>query len=183
MQYRRALSSDYLGIVALQNKNLRAALTAPEQADGFLSVQFSEEQFQAMNHDLCVIVGVDQKAVRCYACASSLEFNQQVPLIVNMCEDLKKISYQKKRLSDYASFIYGPVCIDKAYRGKGILLNLFQEVLAFLRKEHSYLELLVTLIAKNNLRSLNAHKKLGLEMVGEFSFNENVFSILVFIIR
>ena len=180
MEYRRPSSSDFDKIVALQNSNLASALKQSEQLDGFLTASFSAQQFQAMDNDLCVVVCTEAEQMIGYACASSVEYNKSIPLIATMLKYFPMITYKNKSLATYHSFIYGPVCIDKGYRGKGILHPLFKKILEFLLHEHQQLELLTTLISIENTRSLNAHEKLSMEIVGQFEFNEKAFCILVF---
>ncbi len=179
MEYRRVHSEDFEQIVALQNKNLVEILDQTEQKDGFLSAAFSVEEFQAMDEDLCVVVCVDAGQVCGYACASSVEYNQQFPLVAAMIERFQKIHYQAKPLTSYRSFIYGPVCIDKAYRGQGVLTGLFNQMQKLLRERESPPELLIVLISAQNERSLKAHQKLGIEMIDQFLFKDKLFWVLV----
>jgi L-amino acid N-acyltransferase YncA len=179
MEYRRPSADDFTKIVDLQNRNLLSVLGETEQADGYLSAAFSEQQFREMNNDLCVVVCADREKIAGYACATSIEYNKGVPLVANMLKQFQHVSYKGKPLNAYRSFIYGPVCIDKEYRGKGILNNLFDKMKWLILHEHPELELLTVLIAKENIRSIKAHEKLDMETVGEFQFNNRTFLILV----
>ncbi len=89
------------------------------------------------------------------------------------------ITYKDRPLTDCKAFISDPVCIDKNYRGQNILEKLVQETLAFLSKQPDAPNLLTTFISNNNLRSINAHQKMGMDIVDQFKFNEQVFSILI----
>lgn len=180
MQYRRPQANDFQQMAELNNKNMISALNEAEKADGFLSASFTAEQFKMMDTDLCSVVCVDADKVCGYVCASSIEFNKNIPLVAAMIDQFPHITYQGKPLTAFKSFIYGPVCIDKAYRGKGILENLFKTMLEILAKDAPHLELLTVLIATENQRSINAHKKLGIEPVGEFKFKQKNYLALVF---
>lgn len=46
-------------------------------------------------------------------------------------------------------------------------------------RERPELDLYAVLVSTQNLRSINAHKKLGMESVGKFSFDNNDYLILV----
>lgn len=179
MDYRRPLSDDFEKMVILQNKNLASVLKQDDKADGFLSASFSAEQFKVMDEDLCVVICADEEEVCAYVCVSSVAFNQKVPLVAAMIERFPFIMYEGKTLKTYNHAISGPVCIDKEYRGKGILLNLYQQVKLFLQEEHGELDLFTVLIAAENERSVYAHKKLGMEVVGQCEFNSTVYEILV----
>lgn len=180
MHYKRAeQTDDFLQIVTLQNKNLITTLNATEQSDGFLSAQFSVEQLEAMNNDLCVMTCFDDDYLCAYLCASTIAFNMKFPLLAAMIHAFSNITYKNKPLMDYKAFIYGPVCIDKDYRGKGILTDIFSAAIHFLSKKSDPPNLLTALIANENQRSLHAHTTLGMEVVGEFEFKAKTFSILV----
>ncbi len=179
MEYRRPSSDDFEQMVLLQNKNLVSVLNSSEKADGFLSGAFSAEEFKAMDEDLCVLICSDNKHMCGYLCVSSIESNKNVPLVVAMVKCFPHIKYQEKLLKDYNIAIAGPVCIDKEYRGQGILLNLYNTLPQFLVKEHPELDLYAVLISASNQRSVNAHKKLGMKIVGEYEYENNIYLILV----
>lgn len=179
MKYRRPQEIDFQQMADLNNRNMISVLNEAEKADGFLSASFSVEQFKTMDDDLCVICCVDDDKVCGYVCASSIEVNKSIPLVAAMIDNFSQIAYQGKLLAEYHSFIYGPVCIDKDYRGKGILANIFKKMFEVLAEESPQLELLTVLISTENQRSINAHKKLGMETVGQFEFNQKNYLILV----
>ena len=175
MQFRRPLPTDFAQMVNLQNRNLATQLSPADRVNGFLSAALCIEQFQAMDHDLCVVVCAESTQVCAYACASSIEYNKNIPLVEAMIQQFPRLAYQGKALADYHPFIYGPVCIDQAHRGQGILSPLLETLLDALSPQF---DLLLTLISKENLRSIHAHQKLGIEEVGQFEFQGQLFLIL-----
>ena len=180
MDYRRVEKlEDFQQIVELQNKNLRSTLSDLEQIDGFLSVAFSIEQFQEMNNDLCVMACFDNERICGYLVASSIELNKKFPLVAAMIDCFSEISYKNKLLINYQPFISGPICIDRNYRGRGIFKKLIASVLNFLLQQSDSPGLLTVFVSSDNLRSVNAHKKIGMDVVGEFTFNNQVYLILV----
>ncbi|PWY55408.1 N-acetyltransferase [Legionella qingyii] len=178
MKYERPLLNDFEQIVVLQNENLISRLSSSEKADGYLSEAFSVEQLKSMDEDICVFVCKDKERVCGYICVNSVEYNKNIPLVASMLDCFPDITYQGKPLSTYNIAISGPVCIDKAYRGQGLFFNLYNKLSEFLLNERPELELYVVLISSQNLRSVNAHKKLGMEDVGAFSFDKNDFLIM-----
>jgi L-amino acid N-acyltransferase YncA len=64
-----------------------------------------------------------------------------------------------------SAYVYGPVCIDARERGGGILPALHAEA----RRCYPGREA-VLFIRADNPRSLRAHRKLGMRVVGEFPF-------------
>ena len=78
----------------------------------------------------------------------------------------------------YRSFIYGPVCIHRSHRGRGILIKLYQELLRDLGAKY---DLGVALISNDNLPSFEAHvRKLGMTRVGDYEFQGEQFNIVAF---
>jgi len=95
-----------------------------------------------------------------------------------MIKDLPNLIYQNLTLSIDNSYQYGPVCIDKSVRGSGLLEKLFDFALESMSKRYP---ILVTFVNKINPRSYEAHKrKLGLEVIQEFSFNGNKYYEFVY---
>ena len=70
------------------------------------------------------------------------------------------------------------MCIDRAYRRKGLLRGLYQEQK---RELAGRFEVGVALIARTNQHSLDAHVAgLGMTDVGSFEVNGNVFATVAF---
>ena len=71
------------------------------------------------------------------------------------------------------AYIYGPICIDEAARGQGVLDSLFAYVAARLPGREAIL-----FIKANNTRSLQAHARLGMRQVANFELGGEVFIVL-----
>lgn len=95
-----------------------------------------------------------------------------------MVSRFPKLSFKGKRITTENSFQYGPVSIDKKYRGSGLLNQIFEEMrIEFLKRY----PISITFINKVNAISVVAHtKKLGWEIIGEFEFNNNTYIELAF---
>lgn len=106
-----------------------------------------------------------------YAFAGSWKYFEQWKIFNFMTARFPKLSYKGREITTGNSFQYGPVCIDKNYRGQGILNFLFEEMrIEFLKKYPTS----ITFINKTNVISKVAHtKKLGWEIIDEFEFNNN----------
>ncbi|MFQ5830355.1 MAG: hypothetical protein ACE5JD_14535 [Candidatus Methylomirabilia bacterium] len=88
------------------------------------------------------------------------------------------IQYQGKMVSSYRSFIYGPVCIDRLRRGRGVLRGLFEMLRREVTKQY---EVGVAFVSKENPRSLAAHVDgFGMARVGEFEFGRHEDEMLAF---
>ncbi|MBI0536456.1 N-acetyltransferase [Roseomonas sp. KE2513] len=64
-----------------------------------------------------------------------------------------------------SAYVYGPVCIDARERGRGLLAALHAEARRYYPGREA-----VLFIRADNPRSLQAHLKLGMRVVGEFPF-------------
>lgn len=93
-------------------------------------------------------------------------------------QQFSQITYKDKNISEYDCFIAGPTCIDKKYRGQGIFPQLVAAVFDFLKKMSNPPRLRISFASESNLRSLNALKKVGCEIIGEFEFDTNKFMII-----
>jgi GNAT superfamily N-acetyltransferase len=71
------------------------------------------------------------------------------------------------------AYVYGPVCIDQAARGQGVLEALYAHVVARLPDREAIL-----FINASNTRSLQAHGRLGMVQVANFTLGGEVFIVL-----
>ncbi|WP_193014644.1 N-acetyltransferase [Proteus sp. FME41] len=62
------------------------------------------------------------------------------------------------------NWFYGPVCIEQSHRGKSLLKDLYQHICA-LHGGHP-----IAFVNSENIRSLKAHQKLGMEPIKNFEF-------------
>jgi hypothetical protein len=113
-----------------------------------------------------------------YVMAASWEFWSVWPMFAFMIQDLPNLKYLGKKLNTKNSYQYGPVCIDKNMRGTGVLEKIFDFAREKMSKKYP---ILVTFVNKANPRSYEAHtRKLGLEVIQEFEFNNNYYYELVY---
>jgi len=71
------------------------------------------------------------------------------------------------------AYVYGPVCIDQGARGQGVLEALYAHVVARLPDREAIL-----FINASNTRSLQAHGRLGMVQVANFTLDGEVFIVL-----
>ncbi|EPL9568470.1 N-acetyltransferase [Providencia rettgeri] len=71
------------------------------------------------------------------------------------------------------NWLYGPVCINKDYRGENILKNLYDEICALHTGKP------VAFINTQNFRSLAAHQKLGMNVAANFIFDEIEYYLVI----
>lgn len=176
VEYRRAAQADFEKIVELQDKNLVVNLSDGQKSDGFLSGSFTAEQFSRMNDDLCIAVSCENSELLGFLGASTVDYNRPFGLPSAMIARYPLVSYRGRTLDRWRSYISGPVCVASEQRGKGIFAGLYEQVYRLLPADY---ELTVTLVALANPRSIQAHKKLGLESVDEFDFDGREFTLMV----
>jgi GNAT superfamily N-acetyltransferase len=178
MNYRRAGSADWSAILALQEANLFDNLGEEERTQGFLLVRFRPDEFSTMNGGGAVVVAEHAQAIAGYACASTQDFNAAVPVIAAMMAAFPRVSFLGRPLQSPGTVIYGPVCVDRPYRGKGV----FRGLIATLKQElRGRYDVAAAFIAKSNSRSLAAHVDgLGMTIVGDFEFDDRSLWIVAF---
>lgn len=174
LQYRNARIEDIPGVARLQSRYHVSTISPEDRPDGFVTTLFTEEQFREL------IEGENGLAIACageeviaYAMAASWQYWSAWPLFQYMIEDLPNTVYLGQRLSTENSYQYGPICIDRKYRGTEVLSNLFE----FSRRQMAErYPILITFINQANPRSFKAHtEKLGLEVIKTFEFNANQY--------
>ena len=181
MEIARADTSDYDGILDLQSRCFVDNLSPEDRRDGFLSAEFSLAQIAAMASDLGIVLAREGKRIVGYACASRLDFMRRPPILDPMLRCLQGAVLQGKGLTKALTFIYGPVCIDREYRGTGLLRRMF----ATLKRELAErFEFGVYFVAVDNRRSLRAHVDgLGMTQVGTFEYGGNEYHAVAFLTR
>jgi GNAT superfamily N-acetyltransferase len=178
VEFRRATPDDFGGILRLQADNFIGNLTVERQQEGFLSAELTPDQLALMARDLAVLIAHNQDRVVGYLCAATIECCRSIPLVEAMLRSFDHVRYEDRLLSAYRFFIYGPVCIDRAYRGKGLLVGLYRQLLQAVTDRF---KIGVALIAKANSLSLHAHvTKLHMVAVGEFEFAGHGYVTLAF---
>lgn len=172
MEYRNANLNDIYGVSQLQKKYHISTISEEDKQDGFVTTLFTDEQFKELiEKENGLAIACDNDKVIAYAMAASWDYWSAWPLFQYMINDLPNIQYLGYTLSTENSYQYGPICIDKQYRGTEVLPNLFE--FSRLQMKDKY-PVLITFINQINGRSYRAHvDKLGLEVIKTFDFNNN----------
>lgn len=178
MNFRRATPADWAGVLALQEANLYENLDDTQRAQGFLTVRFAREQFEQMNAGAAVVVAHDGERIAGYACSSSRAFNSDVPIIAAMMATFARLWLLGRSLESPATAIYGPVCVDRRDRGRGVFGGLISQLKVELKGQF---DTAAGFIAKNNPRSLTAHVDgAGMSLLGEFDFGGRGYWVVAF---
>ncbi|HXV83980.1 MAG TPA: hypothetical protein VEG60_29360, partial [Candidatus Binatia bacterium] len=159
-------------------ENFIANLSEAERKEGFLSAEFSLEQVASVAENLGTTIATVDGEVVGFLCAFRKEFNHGSPVIAQMLAAYNRVKFEGQPLGSYSSYIYGPVCIQRAYRRRGLLRRLYETQLKDLAGQF---EVGVAFVSRSNPYSMNAHSAgLGMTEVGEFELKGNVYVILVF---
>jgi hypothetical protein len=169
---------DIEGVLDLQKLHLVSNLTEEEKKFGFVTTPFSVEQLVYVIHNEGLFIAKDDNKIIAYVFAESWNFFSQYPIFEYMIGLFPKLSFLDFEINSTSSFQYGPICIDKKYRGKGLINSLFEFMRIHVVKKYP---LSLTFINKTNIPSFKAHtEKLKWAVIGDFEFNDNNYYILAY---
>jgi hypothetical protein len=154
-------------ILDLQRRYHASALSADVQArEGFVFVEHSVALLERMSSELPQAIALANDVVVGYCLALSLSLQHEIPSLAPMFEQFGRCSYHGRRLSDFRFFVGGQVCVNRAYRGRGLLARLYEHTRLSAPPIH---ELCVTEIAVRNQVSVRAHERMGFEAISTYS--------------
>jgi GNAT superfamily N-acetyltransferase len=175
---RPATAADAPAIAALATQYTYQQLSAEARAGGFLTGQFAAPALAAM------LASVPGQVAHCgpelvgFVVNSRLPAARYPPLVQAISALLPVLLYRGRPLADYRWFFYGPVLVQPAHRGRGLLRQLFE---ASRRALAGRYEVGVAFIAAENAASLHVHThKLGLAVVGALDFEGVGYVVLAF---
>ena len=179
MKLKIAETSDINNILKLHFKYQIDSIKEDDKKDGFVTTSFTSAQLQELiEKEQGLFIALQDDRVIAYVMSASWQFWSKWPMFAFMIESLGESKYLGQKLSLDNSYQYGPICIEKSVRGSGVLEKIFEFARENMAKRYP---ILVTFINKRNLRSYEAHtRKLGLEIIKEFSFNNNNYYELVY---
>lgn len=179
MRLKVAQLTDIDAVLELHYKYQVDSIAEEDKKDGFVTTPFTKDQLtELITKEQGLFIAIKDEKVLAYAMAASWQFWSIWPMFEHMIKGLNKLTYLNQTLSVDNSYQYGPICIDKSVRGSGMLEKIFD----FSREHMSKrFPILVTFVNKINPRSYEAHKrKLGLEVIQEFEYNNNHYYELVY---
>ncbi|NVK25446.1 MAG: GNAT family acetyltransferase [Gammaproteobacteria bacterium] len=172
--YRIATLDDIPQILQLHYRYQVDSISEEDKADGFITTAFTEAQLtELIEQEQGLFIGEQDQQIVAYAMAASWQFWSRWPMFAHMIKDLESNTYQGFTLTVDNSYQYGPVCVDKSFRGQGVFEGVFEFALKSMAKRYP---VLVTFINKINPRSFAAHtQKVRLDVIKEFEFNDNQY--------
>lgn len=158
IQYTRATTIDELEqILRLQKENILSSLSFKEsKKEGFVSISHSLGLLKRMNNSCPHIIAKDGGLVVGYALAMLPSFRSEIQMLTSMFTTVDTVLPEKKYI------VMGQVCIDKNYRKNGVFRGMYSFYKEQLQNEY---DCLLTEVATENVRSLNAHLNIGFEIL------------------
>lgn len=177
MEIRFAVYDDLDGLLLLLQTYHVNSIADADKKDGFVTTNITKEQLRNLiDAEKGVTVAVDGGRVIGFALAGSWDFWKPWPFFMNMMEHLEEFQWGGCTLTTENSYQYGPVCVDKAYRGSGVFERIFVHSLGHMSTYYPYM---VTFINQINPRSYAAHtRKAGMKEAGKFDWNGNHYWLL-----
>ena len=155
-----ATVDDINAILDLQERNLA-------YRGGTLSARLSQAWFEAAVTAMPVIVARQAGRVVGYLVSSPLEAYAEVPVVQAMLQAYRGAP---------DAYVYGPICVDKTERGRGVAGAMFAALRARLPGREG-----VLFIRRDNEASLKTHAKMGIREVAGFKYDGNDFAVLSYV--
>ena len=157
VQNRRDLEQ----ILELQRANLARHLSPDEVVtQGFVTVQHTLPILEHMHAMAPSIVAKDGDALAGYALVMPIECRFFVPLLEPMFQRLDALGLFRERV-----YMMGQICVDKRWRGQGVVDLLYGAHRRHLRSSY---DCSVTEVATRNVRSMRAHERVGFAEIDRY---------------
>lgn len=156
----KATAADLEGILALQAANQMAR-------GGMLSAELPRSRIAEMMRGMPLIVARRGGRVTGFLMTSTRTLNAELPVVRAMFQAYAGAA---------DAYVYGPICVDPAERGKGLAAAMFS---ALRRLEPGREGVLF--IRSDNEASLSAHQRMGMREVGKFELNGADFAVFSYL--
>lgn len=178
IRYTRVkIDADLEGILELQRRNLPSSLSQQEMhSQGFVTVVHSFEEVKKLNDIEPHVIAKDDENVIAYLLAMTTQSQEEILVLKPIFETFQEISFANKKVSDFQYIVVGQVCVDKVYRSKGILDACYQYYKNVFADKYDFA---ITEIDASNLRSLNAHKRIGFKELYRYTAANDVEWVIV----
>jgi hypothetical protein len=178
---RLARPADYPAILQLQAQNVPENLSDAQKRQGFIVSRMDEAQLAHINQRLGILVATAAERLAGFVCLMSTDARPRPPVVDAMLATLAGLSFNGAPLSEQRVFMYGPVCLDRAWRGKGVLKQLYAAVRAHTCGEFDAGALFID---DDNPHSLAAHVQgLGMTALAPFRSGQKDYQLVVFATR
>ncbi|MFV9549700.1 GNAT family N-acetyltransferase [Algibacter sp. PT7-4] len=171
--YQNVVSDqDLVQILELQKRNSPTSISVTEkQTEGFVTVKHNIELLKQMNTKCPHIIAKNNNKVIGYALSMVKAFKNDISVLKPMFTEI-----EKNITNTLKYIVMGQICIDKAYRKKGVFRGLYAYMQQQLNKEY---DAIITEVDTKNLRSLNAHKAVGFKTLTTYISNNQEWAVII----
>ena len=163
--------NDLEGIIELQRNNLAVNLAIDEiSSQGFVTVVHHVDDLKKMNYIEQHVICKDGEKVVAYLLSMTVHSQNDIPVLIPMFDLFKKISFMDKSVAAYNYIVVGQVCIDKDYRGQGVLDKCYAFYKDCFKRKYDFA---ITEIATRNQRSIKAHERIGFNEIHRYTSADN----------
>jgi hypothetical protein len=181
IEVRRAEESEFSAVATLLNSYSLENLSADERESGFVQGSFKADKVAWFAQSLAVLVAVDQGAVVGALCACNLKDGVSSGPLSALIPRLDDWRLNGEAIDAGECLGYGPVCIDRKYRGQHLLKQLYQ---ALMQLADGSLLYGVAFVDQENPKSLAAHVDgLGMSVLGNYRYDDRTLTAIGFRIR
>jgi ribosomal protein S18 acetylase RimI-like enzyme len=156
-----ARESDLDGILELQAANHISN-------GGTLSASFSRAQLERTMKVMPLLVARRGNDILGFLVCWTTDAVVDIPIIVAMLD-----SYPQRAPDAY---VYGPICIDRQQRGRGLAQLLFEDIKRRLPEREG-----VLFIRRDNEPSIRSHHKMGMKEASRFSYGSIEHIVLSYV--
>ena len=173
-----ATPADFDALLNLHALNHATRIAPDARADGFLTIDIARRDLELLHQMRSVWIARNDEndELAGYVLAAPWDFYARWPLFRTQT-DRFPLAFGDAQLTIENSFQYGPVCVAREFRGRGLLAQLLNAVKA---RYHENYDFGATFINVANVASMSAHRKIGLQTVDEWQANGNNYETLAF---
>lgn len=172
-----ATEQHFAQILQLQKQNLFREISEAQQAQqGFVFAEHTMPLLKMMAAHLPQVIALSDGKVIGYNLALAVTLKHALPSLEPMFIAFEQSQYKGRPLGTYHFMIGGQVCVDKDFRGQGLLRKLYYETRNRLPPGY---QLCVTEVAVRNDISLKAHEKMGFEVVSTYHDGTELWNVVV----
>lgn len=163
-------------ILALQRRyHLSRVSPELQSVEGFVFAEHTLPLLRRMAAESPQAIAVDGDRVVGYCLTLPMSVRDEVPSLAPMFDEFTNCFYRAKPLADYRYFVGGQVCVERDYRGQGLLARLYDTLRVTFAGER---DLCVTDIATRNKVSMRAHERMGFERVHTYGDADGEWTIV-----
>ncbi|MES2373039.1 MAG: GNAT family N-acetyltransferase [Bacteroidota bacterium] len=146
-------------IVELQRLNhIDKVDAALWETEGFVTLEFTVQKLRQMKGAYKHVVAKVNNKVVGYALVLLRQHSEHFPFLDEMFRTIDAAVFNGYAVKEKKYFVMGQICVEKKFRGKGLFKTLYHKLKEQMQEDFDFV---VTEVSKKNVRSVNAHKRVG----------------------